>query len=449
MNISMKIIRFAFSSFIVLGMHSNYVFADDHLDEFTKALTGGKVKVNARYRYEGVDDDQDARRKAKASTLRTRIGYGTGSFHGFSIYAEMEDIREVGGKKYSDGPGPMDDDDMEYDTVADPEETELNQAYLQFSNTYEDTSLLIRHGRQRQKWDNDRFIGNVGWRQNEQTYDGTLISVESKEYGLRGMYSHHTNVNRIFGDQAGTAGDFSVTSHNFNINYSGLDYLDATGYYYLWEGDEEVNQLFGDLDSRKTLGLRLKGHYPIGDSVKILGTAEYASQDDYKDGQGISGQDIDSLNYTLIEGGISVKTGIENLAPITFKVGMETLEGDVDDEASFITPFATLHAFQGWADVFLGSGITGVYGAAGTAGIEDTYVSVGTKFYGVKLLAVYHEYEPDDDQLIDDYGDEINLLAVKKFGNHYTMGAKYADFSGDSDFRDDTKKFWLWGGISF
>ncbi len=444
----MKLLNIALSSCLLLGMQSSYTFADGQVDEFTKALTGGKLKANVRYRYEGVDDDAlvmgENRDKAKASTIRTRLGYQTGDFHGFSIFAEMEDIREVGSKKYNDGPGPLDEEDLEYDTVADPEETELNQAYIQFSNAYEDTSFLIRYGRQRQKWDNDRFIGNVGWRQNEQTYDATLVTVESKKYGLRGMYSHQTNVNRIFGDQAGTAGDFNVTNNNFNINYSGLKYLDATGYYYLWEGDEEVNLLFGEDDSRKTAGIRLKGKFPVSESITLLGTGEYASQDDYKEAD-----DFSSLNYTLLEGGVSFKTGAANLAPITVKVGMETLEGDVDDGESFITPFATLHAFQGWADVFLGSGISGVYGAAGTAGIEDTYVSVGTKFYGVKLLAVYHEYEPEDDQLIDDYGDELNLLAVKKFGKHYSLGAKYADFNGDDDFREDKKVFWLWGGINF
>ncbi len=445
----MKLLTIALSSTLLLGMQSNFAFADDHLDEFTKALTGGKIKANVRYRYEGVDDDSNDLDKAKASTIRTRLGYGTGSFHGFSVYAEMEDIRKVGKKKFSDGPGPIDDGDGEYDTVADPQETELNQAYIQFSNAYEDSSFLIRHGRQRQKWDNDRFIGNVGWRQNEQTYDATLLSAESKKYGLKAMYTHHTNVNRIFGDQAGTAGDFNVTNHNFNVNYSGLDYLNATGYYYLWEGDEEVNQLFGDLDSRKTLGLRLKGNYPVSESVKLLGTLEYASQDDYKDGQGISGQDIDSLSYTLFEVGASFKT---SMAPITVKAGIETLEGDVDDEASFITPFATLHAFQGWADVFLGSGITGVYGGQ-TAGIEDTYFSIGTKLYGTKLLAVYHSYEPDDsDSTFSDYGTELNLLAVKKFAKHYTVGLKYADFNEKDDFRGgdgDVTKFWLWGQINF
>ena len=77
-------------------------------------------------------------------------------------------------------------------------------------------------------------IDSPHWRQNEQIYDATHIQVESKKYGLRAMYSHQSNVNRIFGDQSGTAGDFNVTKDNFNVTFTGIKYLDATGYYYLW-----------------------------------------------------------------------------------------------------------------------------------------------------------------------------------------------------------------------
>ena len=444
----MKLLPIIFAGGIFFSMQMSQSIADDYLDEFSQALTEGKVKASIRYRYEGADNKANELNKAKASTIRTRLGYETGELRGFSLYAEMEDIREVGDKKYNDGPGPTDRQDLKYDTVADPEETELNQAYIQFNRTNNDqTHLLIRHGRQRQKWDNKRFIGNVGWRQNEQTFDATHFQLESKKYDLRAMYTHQTNTHRIFGDQAGTAGDFKVSNDNFNINYSGLKCLSATGYYYLWEGEEPAANPggFGEDDSRRTAGLRLTGNFKVSDSITIFGTGEYASQNDYKKAANFS-----SLDYTLLKAGFSLKTAIENLDPITIKASVETLEGSIDDGESFITPFATLHAFQGWADIFLGSAITGNYGAAGTAGIEDRYVSIGTGFFATKLLAVYHRYEPNDsDSAISKYGNEVNLLIARDFGKHYSIGAKYSDFNGDKEFREDTKKFWLWGGINF
>jgi hypothetical protein len=189
--------------------------------------------------------------------------------------------------------------------------------------------------------------------------------------------------------------------------------------------------------------LRTIWNFALGETTKFLATAEYASQDDQGDTPKFS-----SLDYTLLEAGIGFKLAS---APITIKIGQETLEGDVDDGQSFITPFATLHAFQGWADVFLGSGITGIYGGQ-AAGIEDTYASIGTNLWGAKLLAVYHEYEPDDSaSTFGEYGTELNLLAVKIFAKHYTLGIKYADFESEDNFNNDNdvSKFWLWGQVNF
>ncbi|MEM7400578.1 MAG: alginate export family protein [Pseudomonadota bacterium] len=421
----------------------SHASADEQLDEFTKALTSGKVKLNVRLRFEDVDDDAAGLRSAELLSLRTRLGYETGDFRGFKLFGEMEDIREVASiDDYNDGPNG--NGMTEFALIPDPEETELNQLYLQYGKDYGKTNILIRHGRERQKWDNDRFIGNVGWRQNEQTYDGTSLVLGFKELGLTVRYAHHTNVNRIFGDQAETVGDFNVDSHNFNVNFNKLKFLNATAYYYDWESDEPATNGggFGEDDDRETYGVRTLWNFPVGQTAKLLGTVEYASQDDSG-----SAENFSSVDYTLFEAGVGFKLGS---VPLTIKVGQETLEGNLDDGESFITPFATLHAFQGWADKFLLAGITGIYGGAGAAGIEDTYVSVGTSLWGTKLLAVYHEYEPDESGTgFSEYGTELNLLAVKKFGKHYTLGAKYADFSEEDDFTSDTEKLWIWGQINF
>ena len=404
----------------------------DQTDKFEESLTSGTLNLDIRYRYEMVDDKAPGLDKAKANTVRTRLGYETGSFGGFKLYTEMEDIRAVFGEQFNS----TTNDKTRFATVPDPEETELNQLYLEYANNIGAVETLIRHGRQRQRWDNDRFIGNVGWRQNEQTYDGTLLQLGLNNSGLKFIYSRHTNVNRIFGDVADAAGDFNVTNNNFSLNYSGFKYLNATAYYFTWEG-EDGSGPFSVSDSRKTKGIRLLGNFPVNKKFKLLGTVEYASQDDYKGAPSFS-----SLDYTLFEVGASFNSAL----PLTVKVGQETLEGNIADGESFITPFATLHAFQGWADVFVGSGITGLYGGQ-AAGIEDTYFSIGTNLYGIKLLAIYHEFEPDDsDSVFDNYGSEIDLLAVRTFAKKYSIGFKYADFNATDGFRNNNDKsiFWSW-----
>jgi hypothetical protein len=96
-----------------------------------------------------------------------------------------------------------------------------------------------------------------------------------------------------------------------------------------------------------------------------------------------------------------------------------------------------LHAFNGWADQFLGTPANG---------IQDTYVSVGTSFYGVKLLSIYHHYSDEDGNI--DFGQEVNVLAVKKLGQHYKVLLKYAHYEADH-FKSDTDKFWFMLGMSF
>ena len=81
-----------------------------------------------------------------------------------------------------------------------------------------------------------------------------------------------------------------------------------------------------------------------------------------------------------------------------------------DGETSFQTPLATKHAFNGWADKFLL--------ATPANGLVDAYLTATGKVAGIKLLATYHMFSSDEGG--DDYGSELDLLAVKKFGKNYS-----------------------------
>ncbi|MDB9969268.1 hypothetical protein OAD77_00660 [Porticoccaceae bacterium] len=103
----------------------------------------------------------------------------------------------------------------------------------------------------------------------------------------------------------------------------------------------------------------------------------------------------------------------------------------------FSTPLATGHKFQGWTDQFL---------LTPNEGIQDIYFSVGAKFDGVKLMAIYHDFQSDENNLSgdDDLGSEIGFLALKKIGD-YKVSVKYANYdAGDDSFnKSDTEKLWL------
>ena len=376
-------------------------------DDFTAALVGGKATADLRLRYEGVDQD-NALKDAKAATLRARLGYQTGEFKGFGAFLEAEHVTALGAEHYNSTVNS----ETAYSVVADPEATEINQAFLSYSGI---SDTVLKYGRQRIVLDNHRFIGNVGWRQNEQTFDAfTVVNRSLPATTITAGYI--SNVNRVFGDDS-PVGDFRMGSPILNVKYEGWSTGTLVGYGYFLD--------FDDLpaNSARTLGLRFAGAAPFAGGMKALYTAEYASQSDYAE----NADDYD-LDYYLVEGGID--TG-----RMTAKLGYEVLEGN--GQNAFQTPLATLHAMNGWADQFL---------TTPANGLKDAYVSAGTAVAGVKLAAVYHDFRSEKGSVR--YGTEWGLVATKTFGEHYSIGAKYAAYKS-RDFSVDTDKLWLWAEASF
>jgi len=390
-------------------------------ESFAGAVTGGKVSLNLRYRYEWVDQ-QGFADKAEASTLRTHLGYATGDYNGFNAFVQFEDVRAVGSERYNSTVNGR----TQYPGVTDPEDTEVNQAYVGFKGV---PGTTLKYGRQVIAYDNHRFIGNVGWRQNEQTYDAfSLVNASLPDTTI--SFAHADNVNRIFSEKHPTLSDVKLNGELLNVAYKGLQAGTLTGYGYFI--DYEPGQPFSVTSSHKNLGLRFDGGHPLG-GTKLLYTAEYAKQDDYRDGASTVDADYAHGMLGLDLGGVQVKLSRESLSGN----GTYALQ----------TPFATLHAFNGWADKFL---------TTPTDGLVDTFLSVGGKLGPVGLLAVYHDYASD--HLDYDYGTELNLLATWKASKSLTLLAKYADYQGDTNatnvarnsaLSQDVSKFWLQAELAF
>ncbi len=377
--------------------------------ELTDAISNGTVKVQLRYRFEGVDQD-NALENAKASTLKSRISFQTQEYKNFTGFVEVDDVSYIGDDNHNSLRNGMGD----HSVVADPEGTEINQAWIQYTGI---ADTKAKYGRQRINLDNQRFIGGVGWRQNEQTYDG-LTLVNNSIPDTRVTYAFIDNINRIFGPDSGTpAEDLDASINAININYSGLSAGKISAYAYLFDIDDALAL------STKTYGVRFSGKQKT-DNLTFLYTAEYATQEDYGDNP--NSYDVD---YWLLEAGVVV-------SGVTIKLGQETLEGDMSKGVAFTTPLATLHKFQGWADQFLGT-------PAG--GIEDKQLTLKTKAFGATFTAVYHDFEAEDGS--SDYGEELDLAIAKKFGKVKAL-LKYANYNAD-EFKVDTEKLWLQLQVNF
>jgi hypothetical protein len=117
---------------------------------------------------------------------------------------------------------------------------------------------------------------------------------------------------------------------------------------------------------------------------------------------------------------------------LTLGISYEVLEGGTGAGTMFRTPLATLHAFQGWADMFL---------TTPDAGIEDVYATVKYKAGKWNLTGVYHDFSADATS--EDYGNEFDVSAARSLGERYGLLVKGAFFSTDSPSYDDTSKFWI------
>ncbi|MDB6063186.1 MAG: hypothetical protein JWM78_3289 [Verrucomicrobiaceae bacterium] len=422
-------------------------------DTFTDALIGGKVSGNFRLRYETVDVDSPTIKDATALTLRSRLGYETAPFQGFTAFLEFEDTHVVGGKdQYS----PEDKNSAkpatnpyDYAAIVDPEQTEINRAYIRYRGI---SKLDLIVGRQRMLIDNQRFVGNVGWRQNEQTFDAVTANYQGiADWGF--YYAYIGRVKGIADEKPLYNFDMNTSDNLFNVSYSGFTFGKFTAYGYFLNNEESspvlrnvapnVNDLNPALryKSNETYGLRFDGSYilPTTLPLRLLYTAEYAKQE-LKNPANV---EFDT-KYSLLEGGVGYTT---SLGLVSLKVAQEVLGSDGGLQG-FQTPYATKHIFNGWVDMFLNTP---------AAGLKDKYATLASDLqpYGVKLMAMYHDYSKDEGS--GKFGTEWNLQALKQFGPNYTLGIKYGSYKADSDVATiigttaniDTKKFWLWGEFTF
>jgi len=377
------------------------------LDE---ALTSGKAHVALRYRYEHVNQD-NALKDANASTVRIRLNYKTADWGDWSGFLEFDHIAEVIVNDFNSGAGTS-PGRTQYSTVADPKGSDLNQLYLQYS-TSED--WLLKLGRQRILLDNQRFVGGVGWRQNEQTFDAlglTIRSIPNTEL----FYSYIENVNTIFGDKV-PAGDLSSNTHLLNAKIKLGNTWSITPYAYYIDV-EDVPLL-----STSTYGARFTGKTAAGGGT-INFTAELATQSDAAD---------NPVNYDADYAHINILWTAKN--GLALGAAYESLGGDaVFSGMSFRTPLATLHAFQGWADQFL---------ATPGSGVDDLYVTVKYKAASWNLQAVYHDFSSEAGS--GDFGTELDIAASKKLGDRYGLLLKAAFFDADAAATSfvDTNKFWI------
>ncbi|MFZ9053741.1 MAG: alginate export family protein [Woeseiaceae bacterium] len=402
-------ILLALAAFLLLPL-AGQAAEEEGATDLGSAITSGKAAISGRYRYEHVDED-NALKNANASTLRLRLNYRTGKWKGWSAFAEFDHVFHVLLDDFNSGGGTSPNRD-EYSVVADPDGSDLNQLYFDLDRN---ADWKYRFGRQRILLDNQRFVGGVGWRQNEQTYDALTLNTRAISKTTL-SYSYVNYVRRIFG-QSVPAGKERLDGHLFNAKIAFSDGFSLTPYLYSLDYADAVG------NSSLTFGARAVGSHPFG-SGKFTWLAELATQSDTGDNPTSYDADYLHLNAAYAAGN-----------GMTLGLGYEILGSDSSDGVAFSTPLATLHAFNGWADQFL---------STPGAGLEDFYATFKFKVAKWNLTAVYHNFSSDTGSF--SYGDEIDLSGALKLSDRYGLLLKAAFFGADSSSpltNVDTNKFWI------
>ena len=387
----------------VAVMAASYATNASADDTFEDALRASDFIVDMRLRYEGVEQ-KGFSEDAEALTSRLRAGLQTAPWYKTSFLAEGVWVGDPVDHYNSTTNGQT-----QYPVVADPANFTAVNRFEVINQSLDHTTLTA--GRQRIVMDDQRFVGNVGWRQNEQTFDALRAQLAGSN--IKADVAYASQVNRVFGPDS-PAGRWhgDVVLANVSKAWSAGT---LTLFNYYLDIDEAPTQ------SSDTFGARLAGAKPIG-KLRATYALSYATQSDVAKNPTHYTDD-----YYLVEGGLEIKK-------VTVGGGYEMLGSN--GAIGFATPLATLHAFQGWADKFL---------TTPAAGIDDGYVKLGYTlgmrgaFKSLSALGWWHDFTADRGS--SHYGDELDLQLVAKTAK-MALTLKYADYTADKLYTDTTK-VWL------
>ncbi|MFN6261914.1 MAG: alginate export family protein [Chromatiaceae bacterium] len=370
-------------------------------DGINQIWQDSSLKWNFRYRIEQVQPDGPLE-DALASTLRSRLTVNTGKWalasnQSISALIEADHVAVIGGETYNNTVNGS----SRYATIADPDGLDLNQAALLFKAG---DSSQITLGRQRLNFGDQRFIGSVGWRQNEQTFDGIRLVQSFGSTVQLDLASLH-NANRVFGPDGPNAdlhGRFNLAQANWTVKPEHV----LQGYVYDFDFDSLVAR------SSSTRGFDYKGAAQGFKWQLALANQQDAHQA--------------PANYNVGYHRIELSYPISQ---VTIKGIVERLGSD--GKVAFQTPFATLHAFNGFADMFL---------TTPTNGLREQAVQLAFPVLKAKATLSWHHFNSDYADI--HYGNEVDASLAYELNSQWQILGKVAFYQADK-YQADTTKYWL------
>lgn len=402
---SMRRLAGAAAGLAAIGASAGVAHAEE-ANSISGAIEGGELIFELRPRVEHVD--QTGTGDADAFTNRTRLGWKTASFRGFTGLIEFEDVRNLGGDDYNDGIPPAEP----FATIGDPESTELNRLQLAWRANAQFTATL---GRQNVQFDDQRFLDASNSRQDSRTIDALRSDVTFGS--LKGSYLYVDHVNNTAAD----LNDLDTESHLLNVTNKFDDALSVTGFVYAFDftTPTAINQ------SSEFIGVRAFGKRNAGDT-EFAYALSYANQQDY----GSSAVDFD-LNYGLAS--LTITHG-----QLSSRLQYETLEGD--GVRGLFFPLGSNTSFHGWA---------GAFSAKPVNGLDDFNASVtwspeweAPLFSDLSFTVRWYEFEAE--RTGADLGEELDFEIAGDLTDNVSLLIRSGDYRGGGvGSPADRRRMWL------
>ncbi len=405
----------------IIGINENGEITTQKAFADSSFINGIEGHIQIRPRYEHVTVDNSPKDDANALTVRTAVTVKLKSLFGVKGFNGLIEAANVGA--LIDDYSPQ---KPNYELVADPPITRFSQ----FAVTYTKDKTTFIGGRVYVTIDDHRFIGNVLWRQMYQSFGVLAVSTKAvKNFNilLAGIYERKGITDALNADWR-----LDKMPIVLDVNYSAHKSLRIKAFAYMIT------------DVHDTFGLKASGKIKLGD-LKLSYLGEYAMQDSpYALDNASNNPDIDANYYRLSIGAYS--QGFFGNVMYTHFDGKDTGE-----DKGFSTPLATLHKFDGWADVLLAGAGNGF-----DYGMNEIAFTIGYKkpdFGNIMLvyLIFRSDMEPADPAVGKDIGKELDFQYTKKLTKHLSFLAKAAFYKADDGYftggnlkgNHDVTKYWL------
>ncbi len=383
----------------------NDIDSGNEIDSANGVLANTNLEVGFRLRHEQV---AQGKQSAHANTVKLRVSSKSLINEHWQVEIELDHVQALSDDHHSDGVlanGQL--------VIADPEGTELNQIFIDAKFDL----FKARLGRQKIAYSDQRFIGSVDFRQNDQTFDGLSLNIDLFTSSQLD-YAFINNVNRIFGDDASShlspedsrfevlagirpaalQGNHELEGHLINFSVKEWDYLELNSYFY------SVNNQTLPSFSNQTQGIRAEFQKQFN-RVRLLANLELAAQKQQKSAI------EDWIGYSMFEFGARYQR---------FQLTLRQELLNQKNGQAFITPLATLHKFNGWSDQFL---------VTPDEGLNDRLLRLQWKKRPITVDLRYHRYSTRKNAT--PLGSEINIDLIYSPARKHEVRIRYADFEAD------------------